>query len=106
MTGEPYRAINVYLDHGKEHNVNEMRALLGKAKSEGMVSLWESTSGFQKIVVDYNEPEVTYFTTEPNKQGESDKKTDQVRKLVTKRAYRAGSLNKSTFVLFPTKWMT
>lgn len=69
------------------------------------MSLWESTSGFQKIVVDYKEPDVTYFTTEPNKQGQADKKTDLLRKLVTDRAYMAGSIAKSTFVLFPTKWM-
>jgi hypothetical protein len=54
---------------------------------------------------DYKEPDVTHFTTEPNKQGQADKKTDLVRKPVTNRVYRAGSIAKSTFVLSPTKWM-
>jgi hypothetical protein len=106
VMGESYKAINAYTDNGKEVNVDEMRTVLSNFVPEkDPVSLWESTSGFQKILVEYNEPVVNYFTTHPTKQDPTDRQTSLVKELVTDRAYRADSSAKSAFILFPARLM-
>lgn len=106
VTAKPYKAFNAWIEYGVENNVEEMRKVLSEMKKTGaLVSLWESTTNYHKIIVDYDENQqtISYFNTETNKQDDTHKKTVPLTDVITDKAFRL--YKKSAFILFPTELM-